>query len=86
MQIKKRIIKKLWQGRLISLRDYEIQEAINKNYTIQAIHKNQSMMLTPTKLKDLDLTVGKLHKSMYDTKPYRLIDVRWNPSDRSNQS
>ena len=86
MKTKKRIIKKLWKGMYISLRDYEIQQAIDKNYTIQAIHKGEVMMLTPSRLKDIDLTIGKPQKSVYDGKSYRLIDVRWNPYDRSDKS
>ncbi len=70
----------------ISLRDYEIQQAIDKNYSIQAIHKGEVMMLTPSRLKDIDLTIGTPQKSVYDGKSYRLIDVRWNPYDRSDKS
>jgi hypothetical protein len=86
MKTKKRIIKKLWKGMYISLRDYEIQQAIDNNYTIQAIHKGEVMMLTPSRLKDIDLTIGTPQKSVYDGKSYRLIDVRWNPYDRSDKS
>jgi hypothetical protein len=86
MKTKKRIIKKLWKGMYISLRDYEIQQAIDNNYSIQAIHKGEVMMLTPSRLKDIDLTIGTPQKSVYDGKSYRLIDVRWNPYDRSDKS
>ncbi len=86
MKTKKRIVSKLWKGMYISLRDYEIQQAIDKNYTIEAIHKSQVMMLTPSRLKDIDLTVGTPQKSMYNKKSYRLIDVRWKPDDRSDKS
>lgn len=86
MKTKRRIVNKLWKGMYISLRDYEIQQAIDKNYTIQAIHKGQVMMLTPSRLKDIDLTIGTPQKSMYDGKSYRLIDVRWKPYDRSDKS
>ncbi len=86
MKTKRRIVNKLWKGMYISLRDYEIQQAIDKNYTIQAIHKGQVMMLTPSRLKDIDLTIGTPQKSMYNDKSYRLIDVRWNPYDRSDKS
>lgn len=86
MKTKLRKVTKLWKGMYISLRDYEIQQAIDKNYSIQAVHKGEVMMLTPSRLKEIDLTVGTPQKSIYDGKSYRLIDVRWNPYDRSNKS
>ena len=86
MKTKLRKVTKLWKGIYISLRDYEIQQAIDKNYTIQAVHKGEVMMLTPSRLKEIDLSVGTPQKSMYDGKSYRLIDLRWNPYDRSNKS
>ena len=86
MKTKLRKVTKLWKGMYISLRDYEIQQAIDKNYTIQAVHKGEVMMLTPSRLKEIDLSVGTPQKSIYDGKSYRLIDLRWNPYDRSNKS
>lgn len=86
MKTKTRIVKKLWKGMYISLRDYEIQQAIDKNYTIQAVHKGEVMILTPSRLKDIDLSIGTPQKSVYSGKTYRLIDVRWNPYDRSDKS
>ena len=86
MKTKLRKVTKLWKRMYISLRDYEIQQAIDKNYTIQAVHKGEVMMLTPSRLKEIDLSVGTPQKSIYDGKSYRLIDLRWNPYDRSNKS
>lgn len=86
MKTKLRKVTKLWKGMYISLRDYEIQKAIDDNYSIQVVHKGEVMIFTPTRLKEIDLTVGTPQKSMYDGKSYRLIDVRWKPYDRSDKS
>ena len=66
MKTKLRKVTKLWKGMYISLRDYEIQKAIDDNYSIQAVHKGEVMMLTPSRLKEIDLTVGTPQKSIYD--------------------
>jgi hypothetical protein len=86
MKTKLRKVTKLWKGTHISLRDYEIQKAIDNNYAIHAVHKGDVMILTPSALKQIDLTVGTPQKSMYTQGTYRLIDVRWRPNDRSNKS
>jgi len=80
---KTRIHKKLWKGEYIDLRDYEIQDAIKKNLTIQNVFRGQIMNLSPSKLKEYDLTVGTKQISRYSGKEYKLISIRWRPNENT---
>lgn len=81
-KVKTRTVKKLWKGMYISLRDYEISKAISDGTTLLIKHKGESMRLSPSALKDIDLSIGTITKSMYNNQQYRLIDIRWRADGR----
>jgi|TARA_B110000259_G_scaffold188284_1_gene246215 hypothetical protein len=79
LDTKTRIHKKLWKGEYMDLRDYEIRDAIKRNVSIQNLFRGDTMTLSPSKLKEYDLTVGTKQISRYTGKEYKLISIRWRP-------
>ena len=77
-----KVVKKLWQGRYVSVRDYEVQNAILKNGMI--IHfEGQSMFLSRDRLKDIQQNLPFTNppiKSKTGGKNYRLVDIPWKPA------
>tara|TARA_Y100000114_G_C11662026_1_gene279504 strand:- start:513 stop:815 length:303 start_codon:yes stop_codon:yes gene_type:complete len=76
----KKEVTKLYQGFLVSIRDYERDKAVKQGGMI-LIHNKQTMYFSPKALKELKPST-KIFKSKFG-KDYRLIDIRWNPSDNS---
>jgi hypothetical protein len=74
MVIKK--VKKLWQGRKVSIRDYERDKAIVKG-GMRLEHNGQVMVLKPEELKELKAD-GRVHQSRFSGS-YQLIDITWTP-------
>jgi len=72
-----KVVKKLWKGEYVSVRDYEVLNAIN-NGGMRIIHNEGSMELTPTQLKDLE-PQGEAFKSQFNDNKYKLVDIFWNP-------
>jgi len=80
--IVKKKVTKLYQGFLVSIRDYERDKAIKQGGMI-IIHDNQKMYFSPKALERLQPST-KIFKSKFG-KDYRLIDIRWNPDDNKKQ-
>ena len=59
-----KVVKKLWKGKYVSVRDYELSSAIN-NGGMRIIHNGESMELTPAQLKDLE-PQGEAFKSQFN--------------------
>tara|TARA_R100000654_G_scaffold22223_3_gene44506 strand:+ start:799 stop:1065 length:267 start_codon:yes stop_codon:yes gene_type:complete len=78
----KKEVTKLYQGFLVSIRDYERDKAIKQGGMI-LIHNKQTMYFSPQALQKLKPST-KIFKSKFG-KDYRLIDIRWNPDDNKNQ-
>ena len=84
-----KVVKKLWQGRFVSVRDYEVEHAIAKGGLI--VHYNEKAMLIPR--DQLEGLINSLpadtpiHKSKTGGKDYRLIDIPWKRKkpDTTNQ-
>lgn len=82
-------VKKLWQGRFVSVRDYEVEQAIKKGGMV--IHYDQAVMLIferdLQKLLESIPPETALHKSRTGGKDYRLVDVLWKQlkPDETNQ-
>ena len=72
-------IKRLHNGHLASVRDYEVQECIRKNENMDIFYEGEKMTLTPEQLKNE--TVGNrspIMKSQYG-KDYTLLNYLWQP-------
>ncbi len=71
----KRRVKKVFRG-CISLRDYDVKQAIETGVSIEVVYEDQRMILTPA-----DLRLGKVDNGVYGkhSKKYHLIDYPWNP-------
>ena len=77
-----KVVKKLWKGKYVSVRDYELSSAIN-NGGMRIIHNGESMELTPAQLKDLE-PQGEAFKSQFNNNKYRLVDIFWEPKERGS--
>ena len=70
-------VKKLWQGRMLSVRDYEVAKAIEKG-GLRLTHNGKTMILSPDELRNLKPT-SKLFLSRTNGRDYRLVDITWKP-------
>jgi hypothetical protein len=73
----KKAVKKLWKGEYVSVRDYEVLDAINRG-GMCIIHNGDIMKLTPDQLKDLE-PQENVFKSQFNSGTYRLVDIFWKP-------
>lgn len=72
-------IKRLHNGHLASVRDYEVQECIRKNENMDIFYEGEKMTLTPEQLKNERVgNVSPIQKSKYG-KDYVLINYLWQP-------
>ena len=74
--MKTKQVNKLWKGRFVSVRDYEVQAAIKKG-GLRLFHNEQIMELSVDELKTLKPT-GQNHQSKFGGS-YQLIDITWKP-------
>tara|TARA_R100001129_G_scaffold185390_2_gene173416 strand:+ start:407 stop:664 length:258 start_codon:yes stop_codon:yes gene_type:complete len=74
--MKNKIVKKLWQGKYLSVRDYEIEQAIRQG-GLKVIHNDKTMELKPEELKTLKPGVREF-QSQYKGS-YRLVDITFKP-------
>ena len=73
-------IKKLWQGHLISIRDYIVDKGIRLG-GIEVEHDGETMVLSPNALsRGRELT--RNISSKFSEKKYNLIDYEWKPCDK----
>lgn len=78
-----KVVTKLWQGRYVSVRDYELESAILRNGMI-IHHDGQSMVLSRDKLKEIQQNLPFTNppiKSKTGGKNYRLVDIQWKPAN-----
>lgn len=75
MMVKK--VTKLWQGRYVSVRDYELKKAIAKG-GLRIEHGSQVMEIPPSELK-LYKPKGAIHQSKFGGS-YQLVDIQWKPA------
>ena len=69
-------VKKLWQGKYVSVRDYEVDKAIRKG-GMRIKHGKDLMQLGVEELRQLKPT-GKPMQSKY-TGSYQLVDITFKP-------
>ena len=73
---KKVKVKKLWQGKYVSVKDYEIEDAIRKG-GMHIAFDNKFMSLSVDQLSQL-----KPSSQVFQSKfkgSYRLVDIPWEP-------
>ena len=74
--MKNKIVKKLWQGKYLSVRDYEIEQAIRQG-GLKVIHNDKTMELKPEELETLKPGTREF-QSQYKVS-YRLVDITFKP-------
>ena len=70
-------VKKLWKGRYASVRDYHIQQAIDKGGLLIK-HEDEVMVVSPDELKCLKPD-PQIMQSKFKGE-YKLVDVPWKPA------
>lgn len=74
-------LKKLWKG-MADVRDYAVQECLDKNHSLRITYDGEVMVLTPHELKNSVKFISKPIKSNFDGE-YRLYSYTWNPNEIS---
>tara|TARA_Y100000034_G_scaffold111143_1_gene143877 strand:- start:332 stop:595 length:264 start_codon:yes stop_codon:yes gene_type:complete len=78
--MKKVLIKKLWQGHLISIRDYVVEQGI-RDGGIEVSHNGETMALSVDALNRGRKLTRDLKSKFPNSRSYGLIDYEWNPCD-----
>jgi hypothetical protein len=78
--LEKKVLK-LWRGKYVSVRDYEVTLAKKKGGLIIE-HKNEYMILDNEKLTNLKPNV-KVQSNYKGT--YRLVDIEWKPDTKNHK-
>ena len=76
-----KVVTKLWRGDRVSVRDYEVENAIAMGGMV-IVHGDEAMKLMPEELKDLK--PSQKVQSKYSGS-YNLIDIFWRPSKDKDQ-
>lgn len=66
-------VKKLWQGKYASVRDYEVAACIKSDSNMEIKYKNKSIVIPLDRLK-LYKPNNRIFESKFG-KPYKLIDI-----------
>ena len=74
---------KLWQGKFVSIRDYELEQGKQAGVIIIS-HNRQTMTIRPSLLATLN-PVGEVFKSKTGGRDYRLIDIPFKPDDTTQK-
>jgi hypothetical protein len=74
--MKKKKVTKLWQGKYVSVRDYEVVDAIKKG-GLRITHNDDVMDLNPEELKSLQPSSKSFQSRFKGT--YKLIDITFKP-------
>jgi len=74
--MKKKDVSKLWQGKYVSVRDYEVKDAIKKG-GLEINHEGQVMQIFPEELLKMAPS-SKIIKSKFRG-TYRLVDILFKP-------
>ena len=80
--MKTKKVTKLWQGKFVSVRDYELADAIKKGGLLITHDQNQ-MFLDVDELQKLKPS-GKVHQSKFKG-TYRLVDIAWDSNKDKRQ-
>ena len=74
--MKTKPVLKLWQGKYVSVRDYEIRSAIRQG-GLRIIHNKEVMELKPEELQHLKPNNKPIQSQFKGS--YHLIDITWKP-------
>jgi len=74
--VKTTVVKKLWQGRYVSVKDYEIKSAIRQG-GLRITHNNEVMELNPEELSNLKPNNNVIQSQFKGS--YQLVDITWKP-------
>ena len=74
-------VKKMWQGKYVSIRDPQLTKAI-RNGGLVIEYDNKHMVLNTNELKSLVPNMREF-KSKFGNKPYKLVDITWKPSEQN---
>lgn len=79
--MKRKQVKKLWMGKFVSVRDYELTDAIEKGGLLIE-HDGEQMKMSVEDIKKIKPS-GKFHKAKFAGKiqSYQLCDITWKPND-----
>jgi len=66
-------VKKLWQGKYASVRDYEVAACLKSNSDMEIKYKDKSVVIPLNRLK-LYKPNDRIFESKFG-KPYKLIDI-----------
>lgn len=76
-----RKVKKLWQGKYVSVRDTDLHKAVEKG-GLKIVHAGDSMIFTPEDclvvLKNNRKKAAKVYQSKFKG-TYSLVDLLWKP-------
>ena len=76
IDMKTKKVTKLWQGKYVSVRDYEVEDAIRKG-GLRIAHADDWMFLDVSTLKQLEPS-SRVFQSKFKGQ-YRLIDITFKP-------
>lgn len=77
----RKTVKTLFQnGSLVSVRDYEVEECIRKQDTMDIVFEDQIMTLSPQSLKNKVVMTSGPFPSKNGSKGYMLFTYKWNPN------
>jgi response regulator RpfG family c-di-GMP phosphodiesterase len=79
--MKHKIVTKLWLGKYVSVRDYELKAAIQEGGMIIE-YLSEKMHLSVDDIKHIKPS-GKFHEAKFvgNIKSYQLADITWKPND-----
>jgi hypothetical protein len=80
-EMKRKQVKKLWLGKFVSVRDYELKDAIREGGLIIE-HDGEQMRMSVEDVKQITPS-GKFHKAKFagNIQSYQLCDITWKPSN-----
>lgn len=76
-----RKVKKLWQGKYVSVRDTDLQKAVEKG-GLKIVHDGDAMVFTPEDCLVVLRNNAKKSAKVYQSKfkgSYSLVDLLWKP-------
>ena len=76
-----RKVKKLWQGKYVSVRDTDLHKAVEKG-GLKIVHEGDSMTFTPQDCLVVLQNNAKKGTKVYQSKfkgSYSLVDLLWKP-------
>jgi len=75
-----RQIKKLWKG-CAELKDYDVQDCIQRNETMRVKYDGDIMTLSPSDLTEKLVSISKTFESKVGGKDYKLCSYKWNADE-----